>query len=226
LKLFLTCSAGAGLGGPARCISKCTGAKVIGVELQSDLTILANEMCKKCDLHNDVKVINGDILDFNLVLDAEGHFDAAMSWLVILHIPLNQRQLLFSRIYDMLKPGGMVYIEDFFLRVDGGDWTEREVHLLSSEVYVPDAGLPTKEDYVKTVHDVGFTAQFEDVTEEWTVFTAQRLGQWREQRDRHERVQNVDTWQSLDRFYSAMVELFEGGRLGGVKLILKKPLSI
>lgn len=213
------------MGGPARCISDDKNVKVIGVELQSDLAILANEMCRKCNLDNDVKVINGDILDRNIAFDIDGQFDAAMSWLVILHIPVTQRQSLFTRVYDLLKPGGKVYIEDFFYRADGGDWTEEEVNLLQNEVYVSGAKLPTKDEYLVTTQTAGFFASFDDVTDEWTTFTSERLEQWCQQRERHERVHNPETWDSLYRFYSAIVELFRGGRLGGVKLLLTKPLE-
>eukprot|EP00493_Phyllostaurus_siculus_P026451 UN26796 len=40
-------------------------------------------------------------------------FDAMMSLLVVLHIPKDQRVDLFQRVHSVLKPGAIIYLEDF-----------------------------------------------------------------------------------------------------------------
>ena len=219
---------GSGLGGPARCVANHSGCSIKGVELQPDLTELANTLTRRCGMADRVHFACGNILDTDSDLGDANSYDAAMSWLVIL--PLSARQAAFTRAFDLLKPGGRMYIEDFFLLSGGaggsqGDngFTPTEMELLRDEVYVPDGDLPSREAYTDTLRSVGFEVDFQDVTAEWTSFTAGRHEAWRNERARHERVHNAETWNALDRFYSAIVTLFGGGNLGGVRLILTKP---
>jgi cyclopropane fatty-acyl-phospholipid synthase-like methyltransferase len=211
---------GAGLGGPARCVSAVSGARVLGVELQADLAALGSALTARCACADRVSIVCGDILDERVALGADASFDAAMSWLVILHIPLSSRDALFQRLHRLLKPGARVYIEDFYRR--GALFTAREQTLLAAEVYVPGADLPSREQYTATCAAAGFGVSFEDVSGEWAAFTRARRDAWQGQRERHERVHNAATWESLDRFYCAIVELFENGNLGGVRLVLTR----
>jgi cyclopropane fatty-acyl-phospholipid synthase-like methyltransferase len=152
--------------------------------------------------------------------------EQAFSILVILHVPMAARVSLFRRCFDLLKPGGKLYIEDFFHRAGGKEFTDAEIDLLQNEVSIPDGFLPTREEYISQVESIGFCdVDFQDASAEWTAFTAERLGVWRENKERHERVHNSATFESLDRFYAAVVALFQGGTMGGVKLTLTKKLS-
>ena len=117
-----------------------------------------------------------------------------------------------------------MYIEDFYFINEKGPFTDIEQKLLREEVFVPDSQLPSRTEYIETLQSAGFEVDFQDVTEEWRAFTAERLCEWRRDEARHVRVHNLETWEALDRFYSAIVELFQCGRLGGVKILLRKPL--
>mmetsp|Transcript_5905 Transcript_5905/g.9604 ORF Transcript_5905/g.9604 Transcript_5905/m.9604 type:complete len:293 (-) Transcript_5905:494-1372(-) len=219
---------GSGLGGPARHLSSQTKCNVIGVELQEDVATLGNQLSQVCNIHDKVHIVAGDFTDPSVSLQPgpcqDSSYDAAFSILVILHIPMEARVSLFKRCFELLKPGGKLYIEDFFLQPCGGELlTDEEVRLMKDEISIPDANLPTREDYISQVESIGFSdVEFEDVTEAWTAFTSERLGVWCEQRERHERVHNEATWQSLHTFYSAVVTMFKSGKMGGVKLILTK----
>ena len=218
---------GAGLGGPARHLSHHTGCNVIGVELQDDVATLGNELSKLCDFDKKVHIISGDFTDTSVSLlpgpCVDNSYDAAFSILVILHVPMESRVSLFKRCFDLLKPGGKIYIEDFFMKPSGDVLTEEEICLLRDEISIPDARLPTREEYIAQVKECGFDeVDFHDVTEQWTAFTTERLGIWCEQRERHERVHNKATWESLHTFYSAVVSMFQGGKMGGVKLVMTK----
>lgn len=219
---------GAGLGGPARHLSNQTKCNVIGVELQNDVATLGNQLSQVCNIKNDVHIIAGDFTDVSISLHPgpceNNSYDAAFSILVILHIPMEARVSLFKRCFDLLKPGGKLYIEDFFLQPSGGELlTDEEVRLMRDEISIPNAHLPTREEYIAQVESIGFSdVEFEDVSETWTNFTSGRLDLWCEQRERHERVHNEATWQSLHTFYSAVVSMFKSGKMGGVKLVLTK----
>ena len=213
---------GSGLGGPARCVSAVSGATVVGVELQPDLTELGNKLSSRCgdDVRDKVSIECGNFLNEAISLGANESFDAAMSWLVILHIPLEEREKLFQRMHKLLKSGSKVYIEDFYKK--GAVFTDREKTLLLVEVYVPGADLPSREQYISTVTAAGFSAEFEDVSVEWTAFTRKRRDAWQSQKERHTRVHNDATWESLNQFFCAIVELFENNNLGGVRLVLTR----
>lgn len=218
---------GSGIGGPARCLSHNTGCSVVGVELQDDIAMLGNDLSRVCGMNEKVHIIPGDFTDPSVHLSPgptdNNSYDASFSILVILHIPMESRVSVFKRCFDLLKPGGKLYIEDFFHQSSKGKFTDSEIELLEKEVSVPGGVLPTKEEYIQQVTECGFSdVDFRDVTSEWTEFTTGRLGVWREQKARHIRVHNEPTYESLDRFYEAVVSLFQGGTLGGVKLTMTK----
>lgn len=195
----------------------------LGIEIQADLSHLSNELTKRCNIPSEyVQFITGDFLDDNILHSSSKCFDAAVSWLVILHIPLKDRSKLFKKCFDILKPGGMMYIEDFYIK-SPSIITEIEKKLLMNEVAVPNGELPTKDEYISTVKDAGFTVEFEDKTDEWTEFTTSRMNQWISNKERHVNIHGIDTWSSIDRFYSSVSTLFNGGNLAGVSLLLTKP---
>ena len=115
-----------------------------------------------------------------------------------------------------------MYIEDFYIK-SPSIITEIEKNLLMHEVAVPNGELPTKDEYISTVKDAGFTVDFEDKTDEWTEFTTSRMNQWISNKERHTNIHGIDTWSSIDRFYSSVSTLFNGGNLAGVSLLLTKP---
>lgn len=216
---------GAGIGGPARCISAHCGARVLGVELQADLALLANQLCQRCGLSDRVHVITGDFTDLSLLIGDYGSFDAVMSWLVILHVPLSKRVDVYRRAHEMLRTGGSMYVEDYFLLNETNGFTAEESSLLQRDVFVPDGTLPTRQQYIDSLLEAGFqesSIDFQDVTPDWVQFTASRLDSWRRDKARHILVHNLQTWSALDSFYSTVAKLFCGGNLGGVKLTIKK----
>ena len=158
-------------------------------------------------------------MDDDILNDNKETFDGVVSWLVILHIPLDKRNKLFQKIYDLLKPGGKVYIEDFFEKFPLS--TEAK-NMLSNDVYVPNGEVPTKDVYIKTLSDIGFTVDFYDATNEWKNFTTNRLNIFHENKNRHIEVYNQGTYEHLDHFYSSVESLFNKHNLGGVKLSLTK----
>ena len=213
---------GGGIGGPARAIADHTSAEIVSVELQEDLVVLSRQLTAACKLDKKINVLNKNVLD----LDASeiGLFDFAVSWLAILHIPMRERHELFTKIYSLLKPGGKVYIEDFFWL---GQEPPRpdEMNMLETDLYISDGMLPVKEEYIGLLTSVGFQADFKDVTDEWTQFTGIRLQDFVLDEERHVRVYNRKTYESLLHFYSTVADFFANRGLGGVKLVLTKPMD-
>lgn len=98
---------GSGIGGPARYIAAKTGAHVTALELQPDLDEVARDLTARCGLSSRVAHVCGNILDGA----AAENYDAVISFLCFLHIP--ERPKLFAACRAALKPGGVMYVEDF-----------------------------------------------------------------------------------------------------------------
>jgi cyclopropane fatty-acyl-phospholipid synthase-like methyltransferase len=136
------------------------------------------------------------MLDESITIAEPNTFDAAVSWLVILHIPLSLRAALFARIFSLLAPGGRMYIEDYFFR-GPEPFSAEELSLLSEQVFVPDGALPSREEYEATLKEAGFEVEFRDVSDEWTVFTTQRLSAFEASKKRH-----VDVYNQVNVFFN------------------------
>lgn len=201
---------GSGIGGPARYIAARTGAHVTAIELQPDLDAVAAELTARCALGVLVEHRCGNILD-----GLGETFDAIVSFLCFLHIADRTRLLAACR--DALVPGGSMYVEDF---AKAGEPTAEEADMLRVKVQCP--GLPTLSEYQAQLHAAGFDdVRISDVTPEWRVFTTARLEQFRAARERNIAVHGEDLVDGLDDFYATIVQLFEGGVVGGVTILAR-----
>ncbi len=135
---------GSGLGGPARVMASSGASRVVGIEMQPDISALAEDLTQRCDLAGVVKHVAGDFLVD--AVDADGKmttddptpsFTHCTSWLVYLHI--SDKKTLFSRIAGSLLPGGIFYAEDFFKKES---FKQDEIESLKTDVFCAD--LPTR----------------------------------------------------------------------------------
>lgn len=60
------------------------------------------------------------------------------------------------------------------------------------------------------------------MTARWTEFVAERKARWEAGRSRNVRVHGEQTVASLDLFYGATDALFQGGHLGGVRILCRR----
>ncbi len=102
---------GAGIGGPARYLAYTFGCHVTALELQADLHAIGVDLTKRSGLADRVTQVCGDALTTPI---PDRAFDAAVSWLAVLHIP--DRPALAARMARALKPGGACFIEDLCMR--------------------------------------------------------------------------------------------------------------
>eukprot|EP00002_Diphylleia_rotans_P034967 TRINITY_DN757_c0_g1_i3.p1 TRINITY_DN757_c0_g1~~TRINITY_DN757_c0_g1_i3.p1 ORF type:complete len:548 (-),score=108.23 TRINITY_DN757_c0_g1_i3:326-1969(-) len=102
---------GSGLGGVPRYYAGKYGAQVLAVEVQDDLHTTASEITTRCGMSNKVHHLAGDFLLVSKHLRLN-FYDSIVSWLTVLHIP--QRDSLFQSCFEILKPGGYFFAEDFF----------------------------------------------------------------------------------------------------------------
>ena len=205
---------GSGIGGPSRYIAHRTGCTVTALELQADLNETARQLTHRCGLADRVQHRQGDFLGEKAT---DSGYDALVSWLAFLHIP--DRQQLFARCMADLKPGGQLFIEDFSKR---GNFSSQEIADLETKIYC--RYVPTQDEYVAQVAAAGFTdIQAHDMTEPWTQFVRGRLDGFRAARERHRRVHGEAIVEGLEDFFATMTRLYEGGNLGGIRLVARKP---
>ena len=216
---------GSGFSATGRFLASNYGAHVTGIELQSE----NHELAQRITMRNidprvveRVRSVNADFLTLtpeSLASGREGgeeassaQFDHIVSLLCISHIPKSARAALFRQAARFLKPGGKMYIEDFYDRSceDGSTshLTGREVHQLQTIMACP--YLPSASNYIADVTSAGFdSVDFEDVSEKWTQLVSARSERYKDSEKPNA---------ALQEFYATVAELFEAGNLGGVRL--------
>ncbi len=205
---------GSGLGGPARHIASCAGARVLALELQPDQDELAAELTARCGLSALVEHACGDFLTFDW---HRRRFDAIVSWLALFHIPDRGELLRISR--DILAEGGLFYAEDMYCRSP----LDPEAHAeLESGMYA--AYLPDYDTYQRDFIAAGFEIlACDDMSGDWTGFTTGRLDDHRNSRARHVRVHGEPTYRALEEFYDLVNRHFRSGKLGGIRILARSP---
>ncbi len=205
---------GSGIGGPARYLAHAIGCHVTALELQPKVHAIAEDLTRRCGLDGRVAHVCGDALAYPLPPAA---YDAAVSWLAVLHIP--DRPRLLSRIAATLRPGGGCCLEDFSMRAPFGDADLRDLRDIVFGITVTDT-----DDYVADLRAAGF-ARIEviDMTDEWTPFVIARLEAWRANHAAYSRTHGEAAYAAQETFYAAVARLFESGRLGGVRVVAHVP---
>ncbi|KAL7694473.1 putative S-adenosyl-L-methionine-dependent methyltransferase [Plasmopara halstedii] len=207
---------GTGYGGTARLLAHRSGCKVDALELQPDLSEAGRELTRRCGLDSHVTHLNGDFLELSLQKE---EYDAVVSLLCFLHIG-NWRQL-FKKCFDILKPGGFLYIDDFFVR--GVELTKEVKLTLKQDVYC--ANLLRQTDLHEVLKDCGFEdISFQDVTTKWLPYLTNRALQYRASLDSHIARDGETAARDLEHFYTSVARVFQAGNVGGYTLIVRKPL--
>jgi cyclopropane fatty-acyl-phospholipid synthase-like methyltransferase len=205
---------GSGIGGPARHLASTVGCHVVALELQPELSTLAEGLTARCGLDHLVRHVSGDVLDG---APPPLGYDALLSILCVLHI--SDRARLFARCREALRPGGRIYLEDFSkLR----EPTAAQWEVLRIKVQCP--YLPTPPEYVDQLVAAGFVdVALADVSEAWMAFTADRLTAFRAESTRNRRVHGDDVVDGLDDFYATVAGLYAEGVLGGALVSARRP---
>ena len=224
---------GAGFAGDARCLaSEYADARVTCVELQRHIHDAAQTFTRLLGLgnvcvHECVDVFDGatrgdtnrgdaNVNFANFARVPGAPFDFLYSVLVVLHVP--QREALWRALHANLKPGALVYVEDYFA---AQPLTARDREQLAGPVACP--YLPSAEEYKETLERAGFeNVEWEVVTRAWTPFIETRLAAFRANETRNLRVHGPGLTKELDLFYATVHELFTRGNVGGVRIRARK----
>ena len=210
---------GSGFGGPARVLAAEAKCSVVAMELQQDIHKMATSLTKRCHFDDLVSHVHGDILNCNLsaIGAGPGSFDAVVSWLVFLHI--SDKHSLFTKCNEMLKAeGGKLFCDDFFMVKP---FTLEQKRSLQNDVYCAD--LPSKQEYIEQLERCGFyNITFEDRTAPWTLYVNERLKEFVANKERFEKIPGEAPYKHLLHFYTSIVNLFNSGCLGGVRITAEK----
>jgi len=204
---------GSGLGGPARYLAEKTGCQVTAVEFQPEMHHIACSLTERCDLSGSVHHLCADILDFP---EKGSNFDAVVSWLAFLHIP--NRSSLLRKCCKILKPGGKMFIEDFYKR---GEFNQEEARILSEDVQCP--YLPALKEYKNQLIENNFTkVDLIDKTGCWNDFVRERVEKFIGNRNRYTGMCGIKVTEEIEDFYKKILQLFNNGNLGGLRIIAVK----
>lgn len=216
---------GSGIGGPARYLAAKTGATVVGVEYQEELSSAASELTARVHgLADRVQFINADACAINALrlpppLGPHAKFDHFMSLLVNLHVP--DRRALHAACHDRLEPGGTFVIEDFAALTKP---TAEESATLVDLVKAPT--VTSVQDYVDELKSVGFVdVHVQDMSPVWTQWTSARSDEYAASERDAVAIYGRSTFESRKVFYRGVAELFQGGRVGGVRITGRKPTT-
>jgi cyclopropane fatty-acyl-phospholipid synthase-like methyltransferase len=210
---------GSGMGGCARYLAGSSGCHVLACEMQNDLHKAALEFTERTGLEDKVHHMGGDFLQLGNHLRSST-YDAVCSWLTVLHF--QSRDKLFNLCYNLTRPGGQFYAQDFMASEGGVSVQEREI--LRSEVYC--SVLQNEKQYHDSLHAAGFREiVFEDMTENWKKFTSKRSSDWAKDEVQLRSAYGDETYEKLGKFYKSIASLFLGGRLKGVTVVAQKPMG-
>ena len=200
---------GSGIGGPARYLAYRYGCHVTAAELQPNLNAIAMDLTRRSGLASLVTHVCADAATHPF---PAASFDAAVSWLAILHMP--HRRALFENVARCARAGGKLLIEDLCMRKP---FAEPDLHDLRGVVC--GVTVTSIDDYVADLTSAGLTGvQAEDLTPDWAPFAARRLTAWRANRVEYAHVNGEAAYLGQERFYAVIAHLYESGSLGGVRL--------
>jgi phosphoethanolamine N-methyltransferase len=147
---------GSGIGGAAFHLAERYGAVVVGVDLSEEMVRIAQERRHALGDPESVRFSLADVL----TAPFDAPFDVIWSRDALMHIPDKPR--LFSRLFDLLVPGGRLVITDY-ARGTGPGSAEFRSYIAETGYHVTDPAS-----YGKLLEGAGFTdVVAEDATDQF-----------------------------------------------------------
>ena len=151
--------AGCGVCGPA-----CHFANQIH-DLHIEAITVSSVQCEKSkaniegrNLHNQVHVQIADYHRLNEVF-AKNAFDRVYFLESFGHS--NSKEQLIKACYDVLKPGGKLYIKDLFLRESNSDWEQQRINEIAEQINVAyEYQIADLHEVLSTIRKSGFLIEF------------------------------------------------------------------
>ncbi|CAH1265916.1 Hypp3259 [Branchiostoma lanceolatum] len=174
---------GSGIGGPSRFLARATKCHVTACELLPENHDVGVDLTNRSGMDNGVTHMCGDILTADL---GEESFNSIISIQVFLHV--NDKAALFKRCFDLLKPGGAMYIEDFYRTKD----INREEREVLTEFLNSTDDMATMKETKGLLEDAGFTGiEMKDLSS-YSQYTYSRLAEWKNNPDMYTQLYGQD----------------------------------
>jgi phosphoethanolamine N-methyltransferase len=144
---------GSGIGGAAFHLAKTFGAHVTGIDLAPEMVAIALERARERQAPDTVTFVLGNILETQF----PEPFDVVWSRDALMHV--HDKPALFSRLHDLLAPGGYLVITDY-ARGTGAGSPEFQAYVRSTGYHLVDPAS-----YGKLIEAAGFVdVEVEDAT--------------------------------------------------------------
>jgi len=186
--------------------------RATGYEYQPSKAEVSLQVVEKLTPDAEVSVVTGDFLKADM---PDTLYDGWMSVLVLVHI--EDKKAALQKMYDSLKPGGKIVIEDFY-EMKSQPLSEYKKQLLREKVWCN--SMTTLDEWFALIKNTGFRWKFEEMTNQFKSYVNTRAKTYKKQDN-----QDPET----AAFFDAMVELFDEhkrskgeGSLGGMRVVLTK----
>ena len=156
---------GCGVGGTSRYFVSL-GHKVFGVDVLPNFIQVADKITLILGMQDRAKFEVSDIITAESL--PKNTFGLALLIGVLLNIPQSSA---IQKVYDSLKPGGILYIEDYYVCKEE-PLTDEETALLHSFHRLP---FRTKNQFIRELEEVGFRIEeLEEYSNKWSEFAWNR----------------------------------------------------
>ncbi|XP_035676922.1 sterol 24-C-methyltransferase erg-4-like isoform X2 [Branchiostoma floridae] len=177
---------GSGIGGPARFLAHATKCDVTACELLPENHDIGVDLTNRSGMGNNVTHVCGDILTADL---GEESFDSIMSIQVFFHV--SNKAAVYKRCFDLLKPGGAIYIEDFYRMKD----INREEREVLTEFLNSTDDMVTMTENKCLLEDAGFTVvEMKDFSTSYRQYTYNRWADWMNNPDKYVQLYGQDNY--------------------------------
>lgn len=203
-----------GMGGPARWLAHTRGCRVTGLDFTLSRVEAARRLTARVGMEQRVDFVHGDATAMPL---SDAAFDIVVSQEAWLHIP--DRAAVVGQCARVLKPGGILAFTDVTLRAP---LTAQEDARLAAEMHAPKVVSAAR--YLDLVTAAGLSVMgSKDLSALWTDTLVKRLAMYRSLRDTTVAKFGATHFDAWDATYAFFVGLFSAGKLGGARIVAKKP---
>jgi sarcosine/dimethylglycine N-methyltransferase len=205
----------AGMAGPARLVAESRGASVIGLDYNWGRCSGAAYLNRIVGLDDEVRMVRCDAQALPL---ATNSINGAISQEALLHIP--DKQAVLTGVFAALNPGGRFAFTD--LVANESLSPNDRVRLATEGMQM--VTLLTPENYRSCALATGFEIEAEtDLSNDWIEILTERLAMYDAMAEATAKVHGAKAHGQYMGPYAFFVRLVQQGRLGGIRLVLRKP---
>jgi len=196
----------AGLGGPARFLTRRFDCRVVGIDLNLERCAAGRRLNARVSLDGQVTLVRGDAQALPFQRAA---FTAAVSQEGLLHVP--DKATALAECARVLLPGGRIAFSDWIAHARLGDGERRRLAEWMAAV-----SLQTIAGYRDLLASTGFIGiEAEDLSAEWIGILRRRLEMYRAMREDTVARFGQARYEEYNQLYAFFVGLVEDGKLGG-----------